>query len=139
MIKLRFTYNPTWYNRAIRAYTWYPYTHVDYCMDDGSYISAIPGKGVIQHTLSAKTEQFLFIDADKPIVEHYLKQEIGKPYDWWGIFGIATHRNWQEPDKWFCSELIAYAINKSKPFFYINSNKITPRDVALVCRSDLNK
>ena len=35
---------------------------------------------------------------------------IGKKYDWRGIFGFATRRNKQNPNKWFCSELAAHCL-----------------------------
>ncbi len=30
--------------------------------------------------------------------------QIGKPYDWLGVLGIGLHRDWQEDDRWQCSE-----------------------------------
>lgn len=34
----------------------------------------------------------------------WAQDQIGKPYDWTAIFGIALLRDWQEDDAWYCSE-----------------------------------
>lgn len=35
----------------------------------------------------------------------WLHDQVGKAYDWTGVGGIGFHRNWQDDDKWYCSEL----------------------------------
>lgn len=35
----------------------------------------------------------------------WLKDQLGKPYDWTGVGGLGFNRNWQDDDKWYCSEL----------------------------------
>jgi uncharacterized protein YycO len=133
MITLRFTYNPTMYNRAIRFFTWYPYTHVDLVVEAGIFISSIPGKGVHFHTKQAQSELFMELDVDRNLVMDYMRSQLGKPYDWQGICAMPFRRDWQEDDKWFCSELVAAAINKAKPTFSEKEFRITPRDIAMVC------
>lgn len=145
MITLRFTYNPTWYNRAIKIYTWHPYTHVDLVVSRPSYeytppmeyyVGALPNKGVMTHRSPARDEKFMTLDVDETKVYEFAHMQVGKKYDWFGIFGLAVRDgDFQEQNKWFCSELIGAAINYASPnFFSIPVHKLTPRDIALVCK-----
>ena len=135
MITLRFTYNPTWYNRIIRAYTWHPYTHVDVCMTDTSFIGALPNVGVVIHNQGARDVKYMTLDVDFNLVIGFMQNQVGKKYDWKGIFGLTFHENFEIKDRWFCSELVGAAINHASPgFFSVPAYKLTPRDIALVCR-----
>lgn len=65
----------------------------------------------------------------------FLHEQIGKPYDWEAIIAFAVHRNWRMHDAWFCSELIAAALESSAWFPEPLSeavNEITPRDLLLI-------
>lgn len=65
----------------------------------------------------------------------FLKSQEGKPYDTTGILGFVVDRNWQEEDSWFCSELVAAALEHCGYFDYplaAPSNKITPADLVLL-------
>lgn len=65
--------------------------------------------------------------------EWALTQE-GKPYDRSAIFGMALDRDWHDPRKWYCSELVAEAFEiTGNPLFNINTQvyRITPRDILL--------
>lgn len=35
----------------------------------------------------------------------WLAAQVGKGYDWSALLGFLFQRNWQETDRWFCSEL----------------------------------
>jgi hypothetical protein len=135
MITLRFTYNPTFYNRAIRFFTWYEYTHVELVIKPGVYIGSLPGKGVVCHNKSAVKEKFMTLDVPSEPVVEFMCSQLGKKYDWSGVIGLPFRRRWQSEDKWFCSELIATAINKSVDTFSEESYRIVPRDIALVCKN----
>jgi len=65
----------------------------------------------------------------------FLSQQLGKPYDKLAILAFAVQRDWREDGSWFCSELIAAALEKSGWFTGPLSdvaNKITPRDLLLI-------
>jgi uncharacterized protein YycO len=71
----------------------------------------------------------------------FLREQVGKPYDFKGIAGIALGRDWQEPDSWFCSELIAAALCHSgvfPPRLATEFNFVTPRDVLLILSGRIN-
>lgn len=55
--------------------------------------------------------------------------QIGKPYDWTALFGLLLHRDWQEDDSWFCSELVAWAFAQGgDPLFRPEAlHRVTPQ------------
>lgn len=62
--------------------------------------------------------------------------QIGKPYDYSAITGIAFDRNWHDESRWFCSELVVEAFVKiSSPILSTRPSamvwRITPRDLLL--------
>ena len=40
-------------------------------------------------------------------------KQLNKSYDWLGVFGFAFNRDWEETDKWFCFELVAYCFKEA--------------------------
>jgi hypothetical protein len=64
----------------------------------------------------------------------FLNAQFGKPYDTVAIIAFAMARDWRKPDSWFCSELIAAALESCRWFPRALSsvaNEITPRDLLL--------
>lgn len=61
-------------------------------------------------------------------VYKFAYQQLDKGYDHLAIFAFAINRNWREEDRWFCSELVAAALEKGKvlPKLWQPMNKITP-------------
>jgi uncharacterized protein YycO len=63
--------------------------------------------------------------------------QVGKPYDFAAVTGIALDRNWRSHDKWFCSELIAAAFENIGGIPLLSTRpsvgtwRITPRDLLL--------
>lgn len=105
---------------AIRLFTWSRFSHVG--IIDGEYvIEAVGSKGVIRTPIayfkarySYTEEAYFYCDN----VEHSLnlaRAEIGRGYDWLAIFGHILRRRWDKPNRWVCSELIAYASQRVRP------------------------
>ncbi len=64
----------------------------------------------------------------------FLQSQLGKPYDKLAIAAFAVGRDWRTPDAWFCSELVAAALEQSGWFpapLSNAANEITPRDLLL--------
>jgi len=58
----------------------------------------------------------------------WLREQVGKPYDWTALLSWIVRRDWQEPDAWFCSELTEAFIDQfSTPRFRESVSRITPR------------
>ena len=57
------------------------------------------------------------------------ESQLGKPYDFTAIVGLGLHRDWQEDDRWFCSELVAWAFEKAgEPLFRAEVlRRVTPQ------------
>ena len=92
---------------------WSDYSHVDTVMPDGRLFGA-RGDGV-KHREPYPVIRKLIIRIDvneeqeKKYYEALLSQE-GKPYDYFGLLGFVFNRDWQETDKWICSELKMWAL-----------------------------
>jgi uncharacterized protein YycO len=58
----------------------------------------------------------------------WLREQVGKPYDWTALLSWIVRHDWQEPDAWFCSELTESFIDQfSTPRFRESVSRITPR------------
>lgn len=99
---------------VIRAGTWSRWSHVA-LVDDFTVIEATAKHGVRRAPLGeliAHASRFALVDlpcVDPAAAIAAAASQIGKPYDWSGAFGVGLHRDWQEDDAWFCSELVAWA------------------------------
>jgi hypothetical protein len=69
-------------------------------------------------------------------MREFLKDQLGASYDWAGAIGLPILRsdNWQDPNKWWCSELIVAAlsaggINILDPMQF---NRVTPNDIYIL-------
>jgi len=138
MITLQFSTTNQIGSRLIRSMTWSWASHCDIVLPDGNLLGALAlenGGGVQIHPMReldhyARVERFIVEDAPESIIDIALMQ-LGKKYDWEGIFGfLFKKRQWQSDEKWFCSELIAYAFQEAGyPLVRDFSYRITPRDL----------
>ena len=121
-------------------------SHVDAILPDGTLLGAradiygnvpagvqirAPGYAPFTRTLAV---QLATTDAQEAAWMVFLDTQIGKPYDMLAIAAFAVARDWRQPNSWFCSELIAAALEKCgwfpKPLAEA-ANEITPRDLLL--------
>lgn len=120
--KIRLIFSNSKYplSSLIRAVTWSDWSHVAILVDDNLVIeSTLAKKGVRVDSVSnfkarAKNWAIFDIDIKNPngVLEAAMSQ-VGKKYDFTGIVGIGIHRDWQEDDAWFCSELVLWCLLKS--------------------------
>lgn len=124
----------------IRAVTW----------SDWSHVALIDGEEAIEATwpavrvspladVLAKHSANCIVDipCDNPAaVLAALRSQIGKPYDLTALFGLLTHRDWQEPDAWFCSELVAWAFSQGgAPLFRPEAlYRVTPQHLWMIAK-----
>ena len=119
---------------AIRLGTW----------SDWSHVAIIDGDEVIEATAPAGVRRFPVVQAinhakraavvelpcrDPRAVIAAAESQLGKPYDFTAIVGLGLHRDWQEDDRWFCSELVAWAFEKAgEPLFRAEVlRRVTPQ------------
>jgi uncharacterized protein YycO len=72
--------------------------------------------------------------ADAAQAREWLKAQVGKPYDLTALVRIFFRtRAWNDPGRWFCSELAASCINLFvKPLFSADAAAITPYHLDLL-------
>lgn len=126
------------------------YAHVDAALDDGTLLGARVGEydndgTTIPAGVQIRPASYLngierlqvHIPVSQPIHDKFYDfcfAQIGKHYDTTAIVGFVSGRDWQEPDSWFCSELIAAALVESGYWHTLSApaNKIAPDDLLLV-------
>lgn len=127
---LRFSTDKDFISTGIKLFTQSKFSHVDVYLGNNEFLSALPKKGVCIHNEPVGYEEYYSLDINGSLSNKFLLDQLGKPYDWTAIWGFLLHkRNWQEDDKWFCSELIAAAINLEQPIYSKALHRITPKDL----------
>ena len=97
----------------------------------GAYLSGVRTRP-IDYAKFEREERFTAPN----IAEAYAwaQTQSGKRYDYSAIFGIFLDREWRDDTRWFCSELVAAAFEKTNtPLLNPNAEtwRITPRDLLL--------
>ena len=118
---------------VIRACTWSRWSHVA-LIDGDEVIEATAPDGVrrfpvVQAIDHAKRGQIVSLPCRDPeAVIAAAASQLGKPYDYTAVLGIGLHRDWQEDDAWFCSELLAWAFERAgEPLFRAEvMRRVTP-------------
>jgi uncharacterized protein YycO len=133
MLRIAFCRGTSLPSRFIRVLTWSRWSHVA-LIDDDEVIEAVwPRVGVtaLSDLLSRYPEvriaEWPTIDA-APILAAARSQE-GKGFDWKALIGFIFHRDWQQQDAWFCSELVAWSFAQAGVSLYRPDglNRITPQ------------
>lgn len=132
---------------AIRLATWSLWSHVDLLLDEpgpaARLVGAVAPAGVKEALLAtrlahASRAAIVEFPVQNPqAVLDVATSQIGRPYDWLGCAGIALrNRDWQEPDSWFCSELVAYAFGQAgEPLFRDDMvSRITPQHLWMLAK-----
>lgn len=121
----------------LRLYMWSKWSH-SAILDETEgvvYDSTLLGGGVKTTALTPFLHHYrTFKMRDIPIQEGreeearaWLRAQVGKRYDWTALLGMLFHRNWQEDDSWFCSEMTEMFISLfSTPRFLEEARRITP-------------
>ncbi len=95
----------------LRLVMWSRYSHT--AIRDGDYVydSTMLQGGVEVHPYARWKEHYPVTDErevevkDLGAARAWLKDQVGKPYDWTALLGLLSRRDWQQDDAWFCSEL----------------------------------
>jgi uncharacterized protein YycO len=142
MVSIRFSRGSGLAGAIVRYATWSDFAHVGFKLDEGSVLDATPEAGVTMRIAADDaTTQYWRIAAEDPVVIDqavlWAKGQIGKPYDWTAIYGMALRRDWHKDTAWFCSELVTAAFDAAGWPLITDSgkcNRITPRDLTLATR-----
>ncbi|MDD5150667.1 MAG: hypothetical protein PHC28_09310 [Flavobacterium sp.] len=133
-MKVIFTYDNSFQSWIIRLLTNSKYSHcgiVD-CMTNTIIDSELKNNGVSEYPFrNIIIENIGYEEIDIPcapnsIVE-LVRTQVGKPYDILAIIGYPFNRNWEDDNKWFCSELIAWSFKEvGCPLIHKKSYRVTP-------------
>lgn len=101
-----------------KGYSICPFSHVGIISECGNFVyEAIYGDGVVKTPLqefkrrASYWETGIFPCLNRKRSYELVQQQLGKRYDVSAIFAMAVPlagRDWENPDKWFCAELLAY-------------------------------
>lgn len=134
MIQLLYTRNHSISSAGIRVVTWGEFSHVAQIAGD-RIIEAVWKHGVREDSLQngiARASRWAVVEYphSNPVgMVDAARSQIGKPYDKTGALGLGMHRDWQEDDAWWCSELIPWATQQAgEPWFQADAvHRITPQ------------
>jgi len=112
----------SWLSWAIKRFSWSCYSHASLVLMDGDVVVSIIeawNKGVVEthsfrenHTPGTKIDLYEFrkplTEADRKCIMAAAKDQLGKPYDWCGVFSFLFRRRMQKEGSWFCSELASH-------------------------------
>lgn len=124
---------------VLRTFMWSPWSHCG-IIDGDHVIQATAGHGVINTKLDdfmADASRYAVVEfeANAWQVIQAARSQLGKPYDLLGCAGIYFHRSWQDDDAWFCSELVAWALEQGGcDLFRLDARRITPQHLWMLER-----
>ena len=128
---------------AIRAVTWSKWSHVA-IVDGDEVIEATWPAVRVAPLAEAIAVHSAHVVVDLPChapnaVIKAARSQVGKPYDLTALFGMLMHRDWQEEDRWFCSELVAWAFAKGgSPLFRADAlHRVTPQLLWMLVPAEL--
>jgi|AntRauTorcE11898_2_1112593.scaffolds.fasta_scaffold22767_3 uncharacterized protein YycO len=92
-------------------------------------------KNFRSHYSTIETIELQTIEQGKAL--EFLKDQIGKPYDWTALLALPFRSGWQKSSRWFCSELFAAMLtagmNRSLERA-LPAHRVTPRDAYIFTR-----
>lgn len=125
-------------SKAIQLATGCKYQHAAVIFDD--IIIEARFTGVVQSAIEEFKSRGDFEVFDYPLVDEekalaFALEQLGKDYDFVGITTFPFRTKWQDPTKWYCSELVA-AIAKEggKPIASDTLQGVSPRDLLVTLK-----
>lgn len=128
----------SWISKAIRWQTRGQYSHAAIMFDDGSIIEAWHNPGYVreQYSLSDGHTPGIVVDIYKvettreqdATIRVFLLEQIGKKYDYRAIARFISRSKRDNPDRWFCSELVFEAFRRAGVHLLerVESHKVHP-------------
>lgn len=135
MIKVHFCRSRGIAAWLIRVGTMSAYNHVAIEVDD--HVIHSTGSDGVHEVLSAdnlRADYHRIETVEVEGVDHadaldFLLNQFGKGYDWGAVFALPFRASWRDPNRWFCSELVAAALAAGGLELRLPQYRITPRDL----------
>lgn len=86
-----------------------------------------------------KVETRSIFNKNEYSAQDFLRKQLGKEYDFTALLALPFREDWQDKNKWFCSELVTEALVRSGyDFSHLPTYRVTPRDLWILLggRSD---
>ncbi|WP_372941439.1 hypothetical protein [Shewanella sp.] len=115
----------------IRAFTFSRWSHCGVVIDDHVIHATALNGVVIQPLIEVKQDYPSHEVCQLPGNAELALPLVGRKYDWGGVFGVRWG-GWGDPDKWFCSELVAYC---TCLFRENRVSRVTPEHCYMLSRS----
>ena len=154
LLQIQFSTSPAFSSGLIRRLSHSEFSHVDFIVPEG--LLGVSGKdnalldpgGVVVRAHEAwpylgkpKIATIKCSDTVAKAAIDACRSQVGKPFDNSALWGFLNDqakeplRDWRDPESWFCSELIAWSLEKAGLFSYplaVAKNRVTPADVLLI-------
>ena len=138
-ITIAFAKPGSWIGQLIAITTGFKYSHVVLVSPDGEFFiessGAGPKSGVAVHAIGHKPfDEFRRILHPRPndVWEASL-DHAGKPYDYSYLWGWLFRRDWQDPEKWVCTELIVDSCAAAgRPIIHERKNRVTAETLYMI-------
>ena len=113
------------YDVLVRAATLSKYSHVELVINGVCYTSSPRDNGVRSKVIDLHSGNWDVypIEGDAQYALDFFEKEMGKPYDWLGAIKSVVPFFPNRKEKWFCSEIVAAALQLPK------ARKYTPEDL----------
>lgn len=138
-LRLVFTKDDTLTSRLVRLFTWGYWSHVSMIDpdDDSKVLSSSMNNGVkqtpLKPLLERSTDHVILTVPTLPagLIKSMITPHIGKGYDFPGVLHFITPWHKEDPERFFCSEIIGMAIGSIVPDFFDGKrpSKLTPDDI----------
>ena len=122
---------------VLRVFQWSPWSHVA-LLQGTTAIEATATHGVrrtsIMEAMKGVTaSEIIYLPCRDPeLAFAAAESQVGKGYDWGMIFGHPLRQDWDNMDRWVCSELVAWAIKEGgTDLFRKKPHRVTPQDLYL--------
>lgn len=139
MIQLLFSKRKHPGSWLIRAVSWSEWSHVEIVLPDGRLLGASAPHGVCASTLDERMDissgvATMEFPGDFEAGMRWAEGQMGKPYDYIGVLGLGLHRDWEEDDKWWCSEFAGKFLKEAgfAPYRSEAMKRLTPQHLFML-------
>ena len=123
MIKIAQYKGKSWVSKAIKFVTRGQYSHTAIMLADDCIVEAWEGSNSVRviESLAEGHKPGTPVDIysvrmgseQERVFREFVLAQVGKKYDYWGIFGFLRRKDLQRGESWFCSELFAAGCEKA--------------------------
>lgn len=129
-----------WIDRLIRKLTSGPYSHCELIVS-GKWLSVSPREGTVRYKkIVPKPDHWDFIEIpvnmhQVSLIEDFASHELFEGYDWLGIlFTQFINFNRQSKNRWFCSELVAAALQSIGLLGGLAPHRLDPNELYVMVK-----